>query len=82
MTKEELRKEYCNEFGYSEFNRFNKGQYVIWLESKLESTPTEESTSGDVECEHNWKETKHTRKGVLIRHYKKCDKCLKKEIII
>lgn len=38
MNKKQIRKQYCQQGCYSEFNKYNETEYSIWLENKLIDT--------------------------------------------
>ena len=35
MKNKEIKEEYCKDFGYGSFNKYNESDYSKWLESKL-----------------------------------------------
>lgn len=35
MKNKEIKEEYCKEFGYGSFNKYNENDYSKWLEKQL-----------------------------------------------
>lgn len=35
MKNKEIKEEYCKEFGYDSFNKYNENDYSKWLEQQL-----------------------------------------------
>ena len=60
MTKENLKTEYCNEYGYEVFNKYNNSNYTKFLEDKIIAFEKQLSIHGVVkslpteQCVRDW----------------------------
>ena len=77
MTKENLKTEYCNEYGYEVFNKYNNSNYTKFLEDKIIAFEKQLSIHGvvkslkdkEVPTFEEWKKANyiHYDKGLFTR---------------